>query len=729
MIPHSHARFAVVAALAIAGVAVAQDRGESVRAELSAAERRAADAAAPLREREQSADRAIELRRQLIAQVPEGEASLPDLLAAQGAALMDRLSRDGADSALLFGLPTPTQRQLARQSAGEAEGLLARAATLADALLARLGGAGSDQPGASAAEQLATVRIPFFRARAEVLLARSGEGASRAQAAGDRIARMTLVSPSAEGARRATLAAALLLRSPPDVSAAAEEAGWVLASPEATGVPASVKVEAWQALIHIGAAQDRLDAVLEQSEKALSQKPFLDAQARVDALAAVLITDAATSALWERGAREARPEMLARACALQHALLARTDLTVRGDSLAPLVFEKLAALELPQGSTLRSPPMVALARAVIAARDPARRELALSEFQRLADDPDAGAYAADALWERCVMLLQPPKGKSQADDASRLEGVGTLMSLAERFPDHPRALEALSAALLHARALASSDVGATREGGSRAYRRALLLATESFPALPDINAWRFERARLAEAGLGSIDDDELRAAIAIVREIPAQPPKPLSGDDVRTLGERLQLALIDRWRTQARDLRTQGRDAELRTLAVERLAVEARRAADWAREHASKLADRFRFDAAEALLDAGDSGAAPLYAELLDHKAIVPGGVPGLELGLARSKLLAGKDAEAFALLKSAAEHTDAPTDSAHPASRPEAFWHAWTLMLETLQKQNGAGDRSGPIRAHLRRLTSIDPAMGGEPWASRLRRVGDAVK
>jgi hypothetical protein len=744
----TRARSSILVLLALAGLSVsarAQDRSDALRTELTSVERRTADTSAPPRDREQSADRAIELRRQLISQVPESDPRLPEMLAAQGAALLDRLSRDGADSAMLFGLPTPAQKQLVHASALEAESVLARGATLAEALRDRLGGATSDKPGAPEADQLASVRFPFFRARTEVLMA-AQDPAARTTLGGraaDRLSRMTLVSPSAEAARRATLAAALIERADPpalsDLQSAAEEVGWVITSSEAASAAPAVRIEAWQALIHIAASQSRLDAVLNEADAALKKRPFIDPQGRVDALAAVLIADATTRVLWEQGVRERRAEALARATKVQESLLARTDLSIRAETLAPLVFDKLAALDLPAESGLSRPSIVTLARAVVAARDPSRREIALAEFQRLADDPESGAYAADALWERCVMLLQPPKGRTQAPDAARLEAVRSLIALARRFPDHARAPEALSAALLHARALAGIESPAgeapieagTRAAAQRSYRDALLLATETLTTLPDINAWRFERARLADQDLasGAISDDDLRGAIVALREIPAEPAKPLSAENTRRLGERLQLALIDRWRERLAVLRQSGSDAEMRALAVEHLAVEAKRASDWAKERQSPLADRFRADAADALVEGGDASAANVYADLLSRNAIVPGGVSRLELGLGRALLLEAKDAEAFAALKHAAEHDDAPTDPAKPGSRPEAFWHAWTLMLETLLRQNAATDRSSAIRVHLRRLSTIDPDLGGEPWRSRLARVQESVK
>jgi hypothetical protein len=121
------------------------------------------------------------------------------------------------------------------------------------------------------------------------------------------------------------------------------------------------------------------------------------------------------------------------------------------------------------------------------------------------------------------------------------------------------------------------------------------------------------------------------------------------------------------------------------------------------------------------MVAAGEQGAAAIYRDLLPRETRLPGGATRVRLGLARALLLAGEPGSAFPYLRELAQRLDA-------APRPDAFWHAWTLMLETLAEENKSGDRSGAIRAHLKRLESLDANLGGEPWHTRLTRLRDAL-
>jgi hypothetical protein len=49
--------------------------------------------------------------------------------------------------------------------------------------------------------------------------------------------------------------------------------------------------------------------------------------------------------------------------------------------------------------------------------------------------------------------------------------------------------------------------------------------------------------------------------------------------------------------------------------------------------------------------------------------------------------------------------------------------------MLELLADQNGGGARAGTIRAHIKRLETIDAELGGEPWRTRIRAVAARVE
>lgn len=733
------------AGLSWPSVAVAQAGGSRAAGvtieDVRAAERRAQDPGLSVRDREALADRAIELRRALIRLTPTEDPRLSDWQAQHAASLLGRLARDASDTAVIYGLASAAQRREVEAAALEALEVLSEAQRHAEALLARLGGPGSEQAGAAEAEQLVAVRLPFFMGRAQLLRAAVSEGAERSLAASralESVGRLALEATGPEATRRAIAAGARLLRETPvgaaDAAQAADEAGWVVAQAEGAGVPMAARVEAWLALLVVAEAQGRLEAVVERFEAALRSPPLADGQGRVDALVASLGADALTRAEWSRGVREGRGELLDRALSWQTRLLSRGDLSVRAETLMPIVHEKVAGLDLPGGGGLALPPLAQLSRAIVASRDPARRGSALASLQVLGESESAGELAAEALWERAVMLLQPALGQTQASAADRAEAAEALASLADRFPQHARAGAALSASLLHARALAQGD----GPGARARYRRVLALATERFHELERIDLWRYERGRLAAEDLaaGVASEDELLAAARAVREIPATPGAGLVGPsegggsgvsvgDVWRLGERLQGAVLDRWWDRVRELRARGQEGRLRSLAVDRLAVEARLAGRWASERGlSAAADRFRLDWADALVEGGDAGGREVYRSLLAGEARTPGGRARLELGLARALLAAGDEAGAFALLREASARSDAPLAASEPRSRPEVFWHSWVLMLETLGRQNADGSRSGAIRAHLRRLESIDPGLGGPPWAGRLRRV-----
>src|SRR5262249_7106887 len=151
------------------------------------------------------------------------------------------------------------------------------------------------------------------------------------------------------------------------------------------------------------------------------------------------------------------------------------------------------------------------------------------------------------------------------------------------------------------------------------------------------------------------------------------------------------------------------------------------RASSWAGAHAPASLPRFRLDRADAMVEAGMADARAIYESILPAGAALPGGDARIRLGLARALILAGDQSAAFPHLRHVASALDAPAPAGTP--RPEYFWHAWCLMLELLADQNKDGARSGSIRAQIRRLETIDPELGGEPWRGRIKGVGKRVE
>lgn len=87
------------------------------------------------------------------------------------------------------------------------------------------------------------------------------------------------------------------------------------------------------------------------------------------------------------------------------------------------------------------------------------------------------------------------------------------------------------------------------------------------------------------------------------------------------------------------------------------------------------------------------------------------------DLTLARALVRAGSGAEAAGILAPLATRLDAAND------RTPRFWEAWTLLLESAHHTDAEA-----ARAHLARLSLIDPGLGGPPWSERLELVRNAV-
>ena len=470
-------------------------------------------------------------------------------------------------------------------------------------------------------------------------------------------------------------------------------------------------------LVHAGVAAGRADQTLEGVRLAMEQAPFRNG-GRPEALLTVLQTDATTRALWERGAAQNDAELLSRAAAAQTALLNREDLGLRAETIRPMVLEKLAILDAASDPKAALPPAVRLGRAIVMARDPARRAEAARAFRALAESDGVGDLAADALWEWAVLLTQ----SLQAPAEDRLQAARALTRLARDYPDHPRAAEAIAAALAPARALAVGETAGDPERD--AYAAALAVATESYPKLPATAVWGCGRPR-APAARPAPSPADLATALSLLDDIGAGAAMAADAD---RLHQRVLEAVLDADFRRIADLRRAGQDAAIRTLAADHTLPAARRAADWAGHRAPEALPRFRLDLADAMVEAGDPEAAAVYRLVLPAEAKLPGGAPRVRLGLARALLQGGDSAGAFPQLRDIATRLDAAPAGAEIAARPEAYWHAWTLMLETLLKQDAAGSKRGAIRANIKRLESLDPELGGEPWKARIGRVRDSV-
>lgn len=685
--------------------------------ELRALERQAVDPALSPAERDRAADRALDLRARLI-QATTDPAVSRTLRIDQAAAWLARASRDGSDSAVLLGLASETQRRAVQGPAQEAFEALAWAGRLAEARSPIDPDAAHDR----------TVRVPFYRARAGVLLAAcAGErdlAVAHARAARDAIATLALADHAPECARRVTLGIAMLLGGEEsDLPRALEEfAAVVHATP---GPPPRVVVEAWMGLVRTAGRLGTVEAAAERLQAAMTRPPFVF-NGTPDALHVILVTEALTVAFSEQSRRTGQATLLELAAAQWQALAARSDLGVPPAALRALACEKLADLAHHAGPEIPLPPAIRFARALRAAREPALRGGALDQLLALVDSP----LGADAMWEAAVLLMAPG-GASPAD---RLRAVALLTRLAREMPEHPRAPEAVTAAVAHAHALCQSPEAPAE--ARQAYAQVLALACEAYAHLPDVPLWRYERARLLldEAHQPSLDAlaraARLGQAAAELARMPADSPL---APPARRACEQAHLQRLEALWEHFMVLRTRdGRAAA--ELARETIVPAATEALRWAARHDPAVEPRFRADLAQAQLESGDARAGELFSELLLRREEVRGGVARLRLGQARAALLTGERASALAILRALTAEMDTPPSPdprlpiTTPADPRDIFWHTWTLLLETLadEAENvpGSHDPRSAVRAHLRRLELLDANLGGEPWRSRLRRL-----
>jgi len=239
-------------------------------------------------------------------------------------------------------------------------------------------------------------------------------------------------------------------------------------------------------------------------------------------------------------------------------------------------------------------------------------------------------------------------------------------------------------------------------------------------------------ARAASTLVGRYPDhehaeDALLGALARVR--PDHPGRePLLRTALDRLGDRAE---SDLWRLElARRLDTPERLALIEAL------TPGTRESDLGAELYDEIArartpsdDRARLDQARrvhAVLDRLGSPiardwsirAAHLEASLEPASAVgrldallSEGDDPGLSFLLARALIRVGDPARASRELLRVAERSTPEED---------AYWRAWTLLIETAARVGDERTRAA-ARAHLTRLSLVDPSLGPEPYASRL--------
>ncbi len=333
--------------------------------------------------------------------------------------------------------------------------------------------------------------------------------------------------------------------------------------------------------------------------------------------------------------------------------------------LEPLVDRSIAALvdELRADPTSQSktnllPAIVRFidARARLTSSDPNARQEAINTLLTIsrADDQD---LAEDSLWLACLgarALNTRDAGKVLIEAASKL---------ADRFPSHPGAADALAGAIDTASASKSPLITPL-----------LRQAINTYPDRIEIDLWKLQLIKLTA---GQEQESLIRSLTPATRE--------------SDLGAQIlhNNALTKR---QANPLQH---------------AIDTASVLDALR---SPLSTHWHRTAAALEIDTNPSSAMTRLARLVHNS--VDASDPELELLYARALIGAGQPDVALQRLTQLASALN-NNDSKH-------FWHAWTLIIETTITSGNESDQDN-ARAHLTRLKLMNPKLGPEPFRSRL--------
>lgn len=338
--------------------------------------------------------------------------------------------------------------------------------------------------------------------------------------------------------------------------------------------------------------------------------------------------------------------------------------------LAPQIDSSIVRLIAQIGTNPSTLPDLArfiIARANISTGDQDHRLSAINTLLSISDSSDQD-LAEQSLWLACLgsrALNTRDANKSLVLAASKLAG---------RFPDHPGAPDALAGAIDTATQSASPNIKAS-------LTPLLRLAIAQYPTRIEIDLWRLqlinlttgqEQLALIKSLTPATRESDLGAQIYHTNALQAVPTDPLAH------------------------------------------AIQTATALDNLR---SPLASLWHRAAAELEVDTDPTSAAIRLSNLVNNSPNTNDS--DLELLYARALLGADQPDQALARLTTLA--------SALNANPNKHFWHAWTLILETIIEKGNAADKD-IARAHLTRLKLIDPNLGPEPFRSRLIKAQNTL-
>ncbi len=654
---------------------------------------------------------------------------------------LDAIARQCDDASALFGVPTPAQIARVERAARLAATLIDRAESAAQSVIARLE-AQLLQPGIDRAAAAAIAarneptltrlvdaelgaRIPLLRADAAALVAvTSREPAVSTQA---RAEAMPLIAraPSPglrEEVHKRLLTAALLVRSPDaqQRESARRQLEWILgnaasnpATPDTSSLSNADWVRLQMALIRCG----------QTVAAAKAPCPGRGEDWLVDLLLAESRLSAARSA--PAGATSAGTSVLVPALAQILAVVDKytgaDDLDATGDPspLRRLVYDKIGSITAPGLAWSSLDPQVALARAwSLRAEDGQLDSEAGALLMQVAGRADASPQLrARALW---MLAANTPAAPAQADPVAspfllrlvrELPNTRLAMAAAERIVDASPVREVPASCTI------AWPTESARADCAEALRL-LVRADTSSEAL----AYRLIATLLSGPAAPTVG--ELEQASAVYARLSAAPVV------LRTRAEACLADAFDRALSTPQD--PVNRDTTLRLAAD----FFAGRGSDGPRRSLELTLDRA--DAAlAARLRPPDRIAAelrPLLGSALDVSSTPDRARLRLLLGVALRA--AGELPASLELLRTVADEYEPDARATDPARARAriAFWNAWAELIEIVRSGSSApahaddAERVRNAQRYRERLELLDPNLGGEPWAGRIRAAAGGI-
>jgi hypothetical protein len=648
-------------------------------------------------------------------------------LADRAAWSLELAGEDGADAAVLYGLPTLAQQHAVHGRAQDALDLLSRADQAAthsverlETELVKLGT--SDQAKARAAEIEATLaaladgeqadRIPRLRTMARLLLGASGRDPADRESVQAAAKELSARSPGVDAlddVRAVALGTALVHSAGASADRADEiyDAAAIQLRPVAKKYAPGSDAQAATAL--------RARLALLRAGRETPSRPRSEDAARERAID-LMEAEAKSAALFDRASREQGARTLLLGSAIR--TLVDAAKTAGADEAVRLrMYDKLAGA-LPPGAPLdRLPPEATLARAVARVReagmkDPLAREDASAMLAALAERTDASPeLRSQARWERAVIA-----GASQ-NPLAELDAVAAVVAADAESEKGPIAARRVFD--LFARQQGTAGAAALDDKwNSRlpALRTALALLVRRDTA--ESARWNSELIRLsmaelstAEGARGSEAGDRALSLLVTGAGSPAE-KAALSESLLRNMDHR-SMALAGRSSPAAKDW--------------EALLPQARRASVWALSGDPTRAPDYMLLLGEALVGSESAEAASVLTGLAGSSIDQPGSplFARFRLSLGRAQLRAGDNARALSTYRELADRLEGAPGSASPEP---AYWAAWSEMLAIMQAENKDGARSGDIRVQIKRLELVDPKLGGSPYAERIRQIRAAI-